>query len=438
MYAQVEMSKNNNTRIASNPVGKKKGSFLVSSMKGTGIHSPIGNVVIQRNIGVEIELTSGNEEKGMALEPHEKENWEKRDVLISNGTWDLTLDDTPGTQKYDGKGLKWETEEDAEEGVTIGKGPFRKYNLEFIIHGGEEKRGFGDKNLDGLKTAINEVRTFCSNGKAYPSNIGTYKNVENEEIYCHLPTKEPGSANIQLTAGTSLAGLHVFLEKCWLELTNNGKEKAENEISERVAKGNRLDPLVLGNDHQTNLVMAHVPYEKVKEVYSSGTPLIKGEEQALRAVSGMLTIVKTFLDNHEKGMAKGNIKEATPILWKTPLNLVFDSADIKEHANKIKEKWPVLIKEIFPDWYGKEIWHRPGSTLNVMKWLKELPEKDWLTIADHTYDKSFGGIGKLEGENGPSANQPILEFRSMPLNLATFEQELGKTLETLVTINKNF
>lgn len=392
------------------------------SQESIGASHAGGTKTIQRNVGIEVELTSGDHEKGMALEPHENENWCKRDSMYTEDTWTLTLDDTPGSDKYDGHGRIWTCIEEAEAGEKIGKGPFRKYNLEFILHGGGNRRGFKNDDLDGMKAAMDRIGEYCKK-EEYPANVET-KNRNGGLLHLHRPTKGLESVNIQVTAGASLAGLHRLLEGLF-----------ENGDCEYLEGENCLDPLVLGNVHQTNLCQAFVPYKSVEDVYE-GKEYDKPQfKRAFRAIAGMLTLVRTFLQNHSDAMVKQNIKEATPILWKTPLNMVFRSVDVEGCAESIKSRWVELIERLFSSYRSTYIWHRPGSKLSVYKWLRELPDRDWLALADNSYDRSFGGIGHLETGDGPSKGQPILEFRSMPLSLSRFKEGLEKTLKTLEEVN---
>ncbi len=395
-------------------------------------------VVVQRNIGLEIEFTNGNTAKGMALAPTGSAEWEKRYPVKSFDTWDLTLDDTPGVGEYDAEGTEWDEEFAPKE--PLGKGPFRKYNLEFILHGGGAtgRHGFLDGDIEGLLKAVEAIKEFCT-WPQYPKNIQTISAGAKSTLHVHFPTQVPDSANIQLTAGTSLAGLYRLFEDHHRLATQHGAGSLNMRGSlQEASKGgrNQIDPLVFGDDHQVNLAAAHVSAEEVAAVFRSGGQVAPGFRRALHAVAAMLTLVKTFLLNQEKARSsKGNIKEATPMLWKTPLHLFLESADISDYEETIRGSWPALLDVTFPGWQSEEIEHPPGNKIGVWEWLTQLPDRDLLTEADAEYDKSFGGLGALEGGKEPSAGHPILEFRSVPNTLHDLEKNLLSSIELLRRIN---
>lgn len=89
---------------------------------------------VQRNIGVEIELTRSGREGGMAFGPAGVDQaaattWRKRDIVADFGTWDLTLDDTPGITPRDANGESKDT------------GAHQMFHLEFNLHGEEANTG---------------------------------------------------------------------------------------------------------------------------------------------------------------------------------------------------------------------------------------------------------------------------------------------------------
>ena len=154
---------------------------------------------IQRNIGLEIEIGQASQQRGMAIAPHKGCPFEKRDVIATRGTWDVTLDDTPGTGKFDRSGGIWQTPAD---------GPYRKFHLEFNLHGGGTKHGFADSDAAGLLEALKEIEaSFAGHG-----GETTVEHESKGEIVVFYPNTVPATVNIQLTAGTSLAGLQAALE----------------------------------------------------------------------------------------------------------------------------------------------------------------------------------------------------------------------------------
>jgi hypothetical protein len=119
---------------------------------------------------------------------------------------------------------------------------------------------------------------------------------------------------------------------------------------------------------------------------------------ALKSLSAMFTIIKTFLDHQraEATMPGGNIKEAAPLLWKTPLNLFFHSRDLGPHVKEVTDCWEYLVEGIFRKYLSEDIQH-PKEKISVQKWLFSLPDRDLVAEADEEWDNSFGGLGTLEG-----------------------------------------
>jgi hypothetical protein len=367
-----------------------------------------------------MEITHSGRDEGMALASHDDTSWDKRDVIHHTDTWDLTLDDTPGTDKRNA------------EGELDDEGAYRQFNLEFNIHGGG--RGFADNQLPKLKAAIVSVQEFCNaKHQSAPINADAFRKPKGKlEVF--YPQKDPESANIQLTAGASLAGLQQALA---INKRAGGKSKAggttDNPMTALAVESGRV-----------RLAESYIPPDEIAKAIL-GPDL---EPQALRALSTMFTLIKTFLDNYEKEKEEEdvNVKEAAPLLWKTPLTLFFESSDLGLYKETIFPMWPELVETLFGQHTVKVIEYVPGNNVNVMEWLTNLPTKDSLTEADQEYNKSFGGIGTLEGGvesygetlgGKGSFGHPIFEFRSIPGNNLT---ELTKNLDSIIaalgTINE--
>jgi len=386
--------------------------------------APAPNVAVQRNVGLEIELIQSNRTMGMALTPHENKLWKKRDVIHSADTWDLTLDDTPGDDEVDDHGNDWTKE---------AGNKFRKFHLEFIIHGGGDKKGFPDeKALTGLQDAVASIEAFCKIGNSTMRTEdaqGKFKN----KLLVYYPTQPPQTANVQLTAGASLTGLHAVLQGAAQALRG---ERGGNfkQLTDIARYGNK------------RLMRAYVPPEDINRYYFGDRPL---SEDAKKALSTMFTLIKTFLDNREEEEKEsGNVKEATPLLWKTPLTLFFQSPALGPYANDLKENWSPMVLEIFGAHKGGTIFLDPKKqhSVDVTEWLELLPVRDLLTEKDKDYNASFGGLGRLEGgattfgeaeKQTGSGGQPILEFRSLGGDFQGFKRRLATIIQTLNAINQD-
>jgi hypothetical protein len=176
-----------------------------------GLSAPLS---IQRNIGVEVEIVDGNATIGMALSPRSQCKWKKRDVILTRSTWDLTLDDTPTEAPYNGAG-KYDI-----------NGQYRKFNLEFNLHGGGDKKGFADGDAAGLLAAMTSIEAFCK-------EHGGEKTIEDAArgtLTVFYPHTAPEYANIQMTAGASLAGLQAVLAGNAAMTGSQGPPGAENPL----------------------------------------------------------------------------------------------------------------------------------------------------------------------------------------------------------------
>lgn len=383
-------------------------SFSASQdyLPGAGVRS----LSVQRRIGVEVELS---EPKQCQKDPPEKagaNSWAKRDIVFQGVGWDLTLDDTPG---------------------------WPRFNLEFIL-GGEFKQGFEDEvAVDGLRTAVKRIREYLAEnveiGPTYLEKTADGKPRDNP-LMLDLPKALPSSANVQLTAGASLAGLHAVLAENSLSFRENQDEDVIPGPGAQLAK------LVTNPVAQRRLAEAYISPADINEKVVLPPDVVQ-DGTLMHALSAMVSLISTFLANYGPGMT--NIKEATPILWKTPLNKFFDSPDLQRFP---RESWRGLAETLFSNELDVKIVHPPASTkddkgnnisttFTVREWLIELTDRDLLSEADEKYDKSIGGIGKREGGQGPSKGHPLFEFRSFPNTLAGLEKALAEAAFVLNRVN---
>jgi len=406
---------------------------------------------IQRNIGVEIEIVDSGKDNGMAFALHKNCQWDKRDIVHADQTWDLTLDDTPGDAEYNLNGGLYtppnEQESEKLRTTTVDEGfrekdvnelrgrftgPFRMFDLEFIVHGGGGKRGFADDDYAGLRDALIGIEAFCDRKLEDRIIFGNGGKVKGLPLWLYPPQGVPtGPANVQLTAGASLTGLQMLLER------NKNMNGATNEENAMVA-------LAISDQARMALAESYISPDMVARALGSKSVVAR---DALSPLSSMLTVIGTFLRNREKAAAGGNMKEAAPVLWKTPLNLFFKSRDLRPYASAIEAEWPGLVKQLFAaDYSGQLIKYPPNDHqkwFGVMDWLIRIPTEDLLTKADADYNKSFGGIGSLEGGAKPtsagdsagSAGQPIFEFRSMLGILPSFRVFLEEIVRMLAFVN---
>lgn len=366
---------------------------------------------VQRRIGVEMEVPWKQEQK----DPPEhagKASWAKRDIVYKADTWDLTLDDTPG---------------------------WPRFNLEFIL-GGANRQGFEDEDVQGLLAAVTSIKTFVSKTAkavfAKPLTQTADGNARDRELTISMPEKLPTTANVQLTAGASLAGLQAVFA-----------QHAKN-MEDEMMPGKEMQKLVFWSTPQTSLAKSYVSPAQLLESIPSLPEDVSKNGGLMDALSSMVSLIRTFLDNYSPSLS--NVKEATPILWKTPLNLFFDSNDLKElKARKdFVQLWEAVVAGIFKDKLATEISYPPAGAkdddgkpvpqdkFTAGEWLKDLPSRDRLSDADKKYDKSIGGIGKLEGGKGSSKGQPLFEFRAFPNSVALLERYLRDAALLLEKVNK--
>ena len=435
---------------------------------------------LARAIGVEVEF-SGSAAKG-GPKTGDAPDWEKRDVIYQGATWDATLDDTPGP----------------------GTEAAAAFNLEFIL-GGANRRGFDDSDVErlvsDLKTAVGEIRSWVNEQKGGfdmpPRTTSDGKQhwvTGRSEPRCRPLQVKPqafqGDQNVQLTSGLSLVGLYELIKGATLidddapvAPSSAGPHEADlrhllspTDTKRLASSDRRVDEAAV----QGALTATHEP---------------QLPERAAQAIAALLTLLRNFLGNYSEGSV--NSKQATPILWKTPLDEVFAAPDLKDAANWPR-LWPKLVEQIIPaDSLAKKLKHPPtaeGETRTGRAWLFALPRdgdwlkrqddawltekqtpdstltgwrakdepkrvkafgddlsaaagysaeanaagrsSDWLTNQDKLYDKSYGGLGKLEGGAGPSKGQPIFEFRSFPNTLSSLERALENAARTLDAANR--
>jgi hypothetical protein len=384
-----------------------------------------GPVTVQRNIGFEVEVVRGTRERGVALAELPGSQWGKRDVVYVGGTWDLTLDNTPGPEPVTAEDKPWRADSD-----EMG---YRKFNLEFVLHGGEatHRTGFLDDDIVGLTQAIEGIEAFCSHREPIFLGQEARTKAEKGPLLVWLPPSPPEDANIQLTAGASLAGLNKLLK--------GNKDDG----------GSLASPIhgLVTSDRRKALVNSYIPPEAVAQALSTLKD-VRVDERATAAVSTMFSLIDTFLANrfdHEYY----NVKEATPILWKTPMNQFFESRDLGHVKDVLVPVWPDLVRAVFKDRKGAHgmIYLDPAGQfkVDVWEWLTQLPKVDLLMEADQKYDKSFGGIGVLEGgattyadaqKDSGSRGHPIFEFRAQPAQLSVIKHRLGEISKKLAEVNK--
>jgi hypothetical protein len=364
----------------------------------------------------------------MALALHGDESWDKRNVvhLGDTGTWELTLDDTPGHDRRD------------ENGDLDENGTYRKFNLEFNVHGGGGRKGFADNDLAGLLAAIASIEAYCKKAlRDETIDKDAFGKPKGKLILFH-PRVVPERANMQLTAGASLVGLHKLLA-------------ANNQMGGEGRPENKMSALAVGNDPE-KMAKSYVSPDEIQQGIGDGPVL---HEKAAQGLSAMLTLIKTFLDHYEEEKTNENPKEAALLLWKTPLTLFFQSRDLGPYKEAIEPRWLTLVDSVFQPYYEMAIDlvsdedKERGVVVEevpVMDWLRNLPTKDLLTDADQKYNESFGGLGVLEGgaktyeaaaSGKGSVGHPIFEFRSMPGNLEMFKSRLASVIDTLGTVNQD-
>jgi hypothetical protein len=89
------------------------------------------------------------------------------------------------------------------------------------------------------------------------------------------------------------------------------------------------------------LARAYISRDEFTSFYFGERELSDDAEQAL---STMFTPIKTFLDNGAKQTE--NVKEATPLLWKTPLTLFFQTRALGPCADDLKDNWSPMVLKI--------------------------------------------------------------------------------------------
>jgi len=351
----------------------------------------------------------------------------------------VTLDDTPGTGEYDRAGQNWKAPSPGANGRS--DGPYRKFHLEFNLHGGDSRTGFGDGDSAGLLKAMEGIEAFCIEH----GGETTINDEDKGRLIVVYPKSAPEKANMQLTAGASLVGLQAALAGNKRLFGRPGAGGPDGTV-----EPNPMLFLAVESRRQ-RLAEDYVPPEDIARQIPRAAKFANVEDPklndvALKSLSTMFTMIKTFLKHQAAATREGNIKEATPLLWKTPLNLFFDSADLGPYRDRITPLWGDLMEIMF-DELRDPIHHPPDTDepIQPLDWLMDLPERDLLYEIDEDYDESFGGLGALEGgatsadqaQRGQgSFGQPIIEFRALPSKWTDFKAALEDAVKSLTAINK--
>jgi hypothetical protein len=295
--------------------------------------------------------------------------------------------------------------------------------------------------LDKLKKAIEEMTNWFTNNKGQKEFIQTADGEpRNGTLTVQIPAQPPASANVQLTAGLALTGLYSMLAEA--------NESVMQQQDEREPVGGDFGALVEAEPRQKLLLKQFVPVSAVVDAFRDipASQEIQGsgkDDPAPRALAGMLTLIKTFAFN--ASTAHTNIKEATPILWKTPLNKFFGDPALENYP--VHEVWEPLVTAVLgEDLLGKQLAYPPvgdhKKQFSIKEWVLGLKPKDGsagndlLYELDQHWDKSFGGIGRLEGGKGHSKGHPIFEFRSFPNSWKGLTTAVEKAAEKLGHMNR--
>ena len=375
--------------------------------------------IVQCRLGVEIELNDPKIEPKNKKEGSGDKEWDKRDVIYTSPFWYLTIDDTPGGGRF---------------------------NLEFILNGAS-RNGFEDDEIELVLSALDSIEYYLNTwgGRSIVFDKAA-DGKRNGELVFIMPSKMPSSANVQVTTGMSLVGLQSLLESAQtskLSAEDNGELEWKSD----------LRTLVENRDSANKLVDAYIQPHIVELAFMNEFKLKKYSytfSRLCKSLSAMFTLINAFVANYGEGQS--NIKNNTPILWKTPLNMILSAEmekfyeDLDEPVNNrlrllpFDDVWKNIISNIFrASDLNKSITYPPTSdakTFTVKEWLDNLTSKDILSEQDAKYDVSFGGLKRFEGGKGPSATHPIFELRSFPNTFSKLKENLKAAQTLLIRLNK--